>query len=118
MMKLLLFTSAVALLASVRALTADDKTPGFDKADVGKLPSGWKADRTGQGEGSVWKVIEDGTAPSKKGYALAQTAEGPSPLFNLCVAEDTKFKDVEISVAFKAVKGKIDQGGGVVWRYH
>jgi hypothetical protein len=89
----------------------------FGKADVGKLPAGWKADRTGKGEGSVWKVVADKTAPSGTGYALAQTAEGPGPLFNLCVVNEGKFKDVEVSVAFKAIRGKRDQGGGIVWRY-
>jgi hypothetical protein len=38
-------------------------------------------------------------------------------LFNLCVANDTNRKDVEASVSFKANTGKIDQGGGLVWRY-
>ncbi len=38
-------------------------------------------------------------------------------MFNLCVAEDTSFKDGELSVAFKAIKGEKDQGGGIVWRY-
>lgn len=89
----------------------------FTKEDVGKLPTGWKAGKTGEGEGSVWKVIEDATAPSKSGVVLAQTAEGPGPLFNLCVVEDSNRLDVEASVAFKAVKGKKDQGGGILWRY-
>jgi hypothetical protein len=31
--------------------------------------------------------------------------------------EDTKYTDVEVSVAFKAIAGKRDQGGGIVWRY-
>src|SRR5262249_45717504 len=108
-----------ALLGTSLLLAAQDKARSFQfgKGDVGKVPAGWKADKTGKGEGSVWKVVEDKTAPSKKGYALAQTAEGPSSLFNLCVAEDTKYKDVEVSVAFKAIAGKRDQGGGIVWRY-
>ncbi len=38
-------------------------------------------------------------------------------MFNLCVADDTKYKDVEVMVAFKAIKGEKDQGGGIVWRY-
>jgi hypothetical protein len=38
-------------------------------------------------------------------------------LFNICVADDTSYKDVELIVAFKAVAGKKDQGGGFVWRY-
>jgi len=62
-------------------------------------------------------VVEDRTAPSKTGFVLAQTARGPRRLFNLCVVKDSSYKDVEIEVAFKANRGKIDQGGGVVWRY-
>jgi hypothetical protein len=87
------------------------------KDDAGKLPGGWKADRAGEGKGSEWKVVADKTAPSKGGYVLAQTAKGPSRLFNLCVLEKSSFTDGEVSVRIKAVAGKIDQGGGVVWRY-
>src|SRR5437588_8800155 len=98
---------------------ADEKTRSFrfSKADIGKVPSGWKAEKTGRGEGSVWQVVEDETAPSKSGYALAQTAKSPGGLFNICVALDTKYKDVELSVSFKAIAGDGDQGGGFVWRY-
>jgi 3-keto-disaccharide hydrolase len=89
----------------------------FTKADLDKVPTGWKVARTGTGEGSVWKVVEDKSAPSRSGFALAQAAESPGTMFNLCVAEGTSFKDVEISISFKANAGKKDQGGGVVWRY-
>lgn len=98
---------------------ADDPVTAikFGKADEGKIADGWTAAKTGKAEGSVWKVVADSTAPSKSGYALAQIAIGPSRLFNLCVLDKSSYKDVEISVAFKAVKGDIDQGGGVMWRY-
>jgi hypothetical protein len=89
----------------------------FNKDDAGKVPAGWTADKTGKGEGSVWKVVEDQSGPSKTGFVLAQTAESPGAMFNLCVAEKPMLKDVEVSVAFKAVKGEKDQGGGIVWRY-
>ena len=89
----------------------------WTKDDLGKLPAGWKAAQTGEGEGSVWKIVADDTAPSKSGFVLAQTAASPRPLFNLCVAEEGDYKDVEVQVAFKAVRGKEDQGGGIVWRY-
>jgi Domain of Unknown Function (DUF1080) len=109
---------AALLFTAVHASASDEtKTFTFSKDDVGKLPMGWKADKTGLGEGSVWKVVADETTPSKSGYALAQTAEGPSKFFNLCIAEDAQFTDLEIAVEFKAVKGKEDQGGGVVWRF-
>src|SRR5207237_689843 len=101
------------------AAWADDKerTVKFSKEDVGKVPAGWAAAQTGKGEGSVWKVVADDTAPSKTGFVLAQTAAGPGALFNLCVKQDSSFRDVELRVAFKAVRGAMDQGGGFVWRY-
>lgn len=100
-------------------LVAAESTPRwrFTKKDLGKVPAGWKAAQTGKGEGSVWKVVADDSAPSRSGFVLAQTAESPPGLFNLCVVEDGVYKDVEAQVAFKAVRGKIDQGGGIVWRY-
>lgn len=114
-------TAAVTIFAlAATVLRADDsgvRAFKFSKDDVGKIPAGWKAERTGKGEGSVWKIVEDDTAPSRSGVALAQTAESPGGVFNICLAQDTKYKDVELSVAFKAVAGKQDQGGGFVWRY-
>jgi len=88
----------------------------FEDADLGKLPPGWSAAKTGEGDGSLWKVVEDKSAPSGA-RVVAQLAKGPGPLFNLCVADGAKLQDLEVSVAFKAVDGKVDQGGGVVWRY-
>jgi hypothetical protein len=95
------------------------QTTNFEptQSDVGKLPAGWNVAHTGTGEGSVWKVVADDTAPSKSGYVLAQTAESPSKFFNLCVADKPSVRDIALCVGFKAVKGKEDQGGGLVWRY-
>jgi hypothetical protein len=109
----------VVVIAGTVLPAAEDEPRAFrfQKEDVGKVPAGWKADKTGKGEGSVWKVVADDTAPSGAGLVLAQTTEGPSSLFNLCVAQDTNYQDVEVSVAFKANEGKKDQGGGIVWRY-
>src|SRR6266702_7858056 len=85
------FMVMVALLGTA-LLAAEGKTRAlrFSKDDVGKLPAGWKAEKTGKGEGSVWKIVADDTAPSKSGYALAQTSESPGGLFNLCVADGPK----------------------------
>jgi uncharacterized protein (TIGR03067 family) len=117
MKELCLMGLALAVGGSAFAVDPKPLTLRFGKEDLDKVPAGWKADKTGKGEGSVWKVVADPTAPSKSGYVLAQTAESPSALFNLCVAEKTDAKDLEVKVSFKAVKGKADQGGGIVWRY-
>jgi hypothetical protein len=111
-------TAAVGAFVGATLLAADDKvrTVKFSKSDAGKVPAGWKAAQTGRGK-SVWKVVADDTAPSKAGYVLAQTTADRDALFNLCVADEPSLKDVEVTVAFKAIKGKKDQGGGIVWRY-
>ena len=106
----------VVLAGGVMAEEPKATTHDFETAKVGEVPKGWTVARTGTGEGSVWKVVEDKTAP-KGPKVLAQTADSPAAMFNLCVADDARFADVEVSVSFKAVEGKKDQGGGVVWRY-
>src|SRR5207244_11177546 len=101
-------TMVVVIALACAVVFADEgkaRTFKFTKNDAGKLPNGWKAEKTGKGQGSVWKVVADETAPSKSGYVLAQTAESPNAVFNICVAEDTSYKDVELSVAFKAIAG-------------
>src|SRR5262245_20248731 len=111
--------SGCLLLMLAGVVVADESTAvkhDFQAATVGTVPKGWTVARTGEGDGSDWKVTEDKTAP-KGSKVLAQIAESPGAMFNLCVADDASFTDVEVTVAFKAVKGKKDQGGGVVWRY-
>jgi 3-keto-disaccharide hydrolase len=103
-------TAAVLLLA-----VAGSARWNFEDATVGRLPKGWSAAKTGRGPGSVWKVVDDQTANKSK--ALAQTSsEGPNPLFNLCIADESRFRNLDMSVSLKAVTGKLDQGGGLVWR--
>jgi hypothetical protein len=115
--KQMLALFVVLLLAGAGRVEEKTKALAFDKADLGKTPGGWKTPDTGKGAAGEWKVQADKTAPSKSGYVLTQTASSPRALFNLCVAETPSVQDVELSVAFKALEGKVDQGGGVVWRY-
>jgi hypothetical protein len=84
---------------------------------LGELPKGWLAAKTGQGPGSVWKVLEDKSAPAGTKVLAQTSSEAPNRLFNLCVADATKYTDLDLTVTLKAMRGKIDQGGGPVWRY-
>jgi len=85
----------------------------FEKEQVGKIAQGFKSYRTGKGKLGVWKVFAD-----NKNKVLAQMSkENSGRHFNLAVAEDGKYSDLQLSVKFKGVEGKEDQGGGPVWRY-
>ena len=108
--------SATMVLA-LAALLADPFAWSFEDATTGKLPHGWSAHRTGFGAGNVWKVAEDPRANSGR-HVLAQTSsDGPRPLFNVCVCDESNFKDLDLSLVVKAVQGEIDRGGGPVWRF-
>jgi hypothetical protein len=109
----------LCVLVVLMLVAAEDKARAwrFTKAAEGKVPKGWKVDKTGMGEGTSWKVLADATAPSGAGYVLAQVGKSPNAVFNLCVAEGTSYQNLELKVAFKANEGELDRGGGLVWRY-
>lgn len=89
----------------------------FEDAKEGALPAKWTEAKTGDGPGSVWRIVKS-KRDDQPTLALSQTSsEGPKPLYNLCVLAEEKRADVDLSVDVYAVKGEIDQGGGLVWRY-
>jgi len=89
----------------------------FDSAAVGQLPADFSTALTGGGGPVTWVVKEDPTAPSG-GKVLAQTSTDKTDYrFPLCIYDKFTAKDVEVSVKFKAVAGKVDQAAGLVARY-
>jgi len=98
------------LIGAVLAAGAPE-TINFDKEDVGKPPSGWTATQTGSGQ-AKWAIVQDDTAPSKPNV-LKQSGQATYPV---CLKDDTSLKDGFVEVKFKALSGKEDQAGGVVWR--
>ncbi len=80
----------------------------------------------------MWTFEDDATGSAPKGFSpavgewtvvnadggkvLAQSAKNANSVFNVVLVDDTKAKDVDISVKVKALAGESDQGGGLVWR--
>jgi hypothetical protein len=81
----------------------------FDSEKAGSISGGF------MNEIGDWKIVADGSAPSKPNV-LAQLAKNERPVFNVALADETSYTDVNITVKLKSIDGKIDQGGGVVWR--
>ena len=94
------------------AMETHAQTEHFDKTEIGALPPGWKTGVTGEGTGH-WAVEEDASAPSSP-RVLRQTGRGTFPW---AVKEDIKAANGFVEVKFKAISGKEDQAGGVVWRW-
>lgn len=93
------------------------KLYNFEATQEGKIPEGWSAAVTGRGPNSQWQIQKMAHAPSVP-HVLVQVAQPDvSYHFNVAVDDNSDYSDVEMSVWLKPLKGKIDQGGGLVWRY-
>ena len=100
------------IAAEVQAVSSDTLF-SFGNYPVGQTPAGWAEALTGRGKVCRWEIVND-----QGNKVLAQlSSETPDYRFNLIVNNTLSYKNVEISVRFKGVKGRGDQGGGPVWRY-
>jgi hypothetical protein len=85
---------------------------GFDADRIGVVPAGWIAGVTGKGT-HRWAVEADPGAPSPP-HVLRQSGTGDFPW---CVKRDVALADGFVEVRFKALGGRQDRAGGVVWRW-
>ena len=109
MLRSLFAIVGVLLLATSLAAQGGKESWNFDTDIPGTIAKGFT------NEVGEWKVVADPSAPSQPNV-LAQLAENSGSTFNVTLLGDTNYKDLEISVRMKAVAGKEDQGGGLVWR--
>lgn len=114
------FTALLALTAALVATYAPaqsvKRTWNFDQDPVGKLPRNFTSALTGQGTIGQWAVTKDDSAPSPPNV-LAQTSTDPTDYrFPLAIVGDTDYRDLALSVKFKTISGKVDQGAGLVFR--
>jgi len=115
----IVFLSMVLFLTSYSQTDLKSSVEGntsfsFENYKVGEIPQGWSQYYTGkEGEKPNWKVIND-----NGNQVLAQLSQdNPNYHFNDIVFDALQAKDVELSVRLKGVKGKMDQGGGFIWRF-
>ena len=108
------------LLMSTPQLTVGAAKPlvyNFDSDSASKPPAHFSFARTGQGSEGTWVVKQDPTAPSKPNVLAQTSTDATDYRFPLAIAEEGSYKDVDVSVKFKAVAGQVDQAGGIVFRY-
>lgn len=112
--------SAVGVLFFFITLTGpllgQSRTWTFASDKLGSSPAGFSFARTGKGEEGKWEVRADPSAPSLPNV-LAQVSNDPTDYrFPVALAEGTSYTDLALSVRFKTVSGKLDQGAGLVFR--
>ncbi len=82
---------------------------------VGTAPAEFDFGRTGQGAPAQWAVVADASAA--RGHAIEQTSIDTTDYrFPLAIHKQVSAGNVDVTVRFKAVAGKVDQAGGIVVR--
>src|SRR5207249_4842249 len=107
--------ACVVLSTGIVAMATQPVKIDFEKDEVGKAPRAFSFALTGQGKAGVWVVQRDDAA---HGNVVVQTdSDRTDYRFPLAIYNEFSAKDVDLSVQFKAISGKGDQGAGLVWRY-
>src|SRR5260370_6162557 len=128
------FAAVLLVLASLAACNDEDAVPAapeapasqqaagrqfvynFDTDTTGQMPTKFHSAKTGGGAQEKWTVIADPTAPSKANVVAQTSNDKTDYRFPLLIADDGSFKDLDLSVKFKAVSGSVDRAGGLVFR--
>lgn len=88
----------------------------FDGDPVDKLPARFYTALTGQGATGLWVVKADPSAPSQPNVLAQLSTDKTDYRFPLAIADEGSFKDLALSVKFKAVSGNVDRAAGMVFR--
>jgi hypothetical protein len=106
---------AVACLGTAGLTQTGVTMIAIDKMTVGAVPADFEFARTGQGGPAQWTVAADATAAG--GRAIEQTSTDRTDYrFPLAIYQKTSGQNVDLTVHFKAVAGKVDQAGGIAVR--
>lgn len=105
----ILFVVGVGVMAGAATRTVD-----FSQDTVDQPPKGFEFGYTGgAGKPGKWVVQVDGG-----NKVLAQTdPDSTRSRFPVAVLSDISAMDVDVSVRFKPISGRVDQAAGLVWRY-
>ena len=110
-----LLLAAASVAPALSAEAQQRIAVALGNAQPGQLPEGFRVARTGQGPPSAWAVVDDPSVPA--GRVLAQTsADQTDYRFPLAIYDAVNARDVEVTVRFKAVAGRVDRAGGIVVR--
>ena len=89
----------------------------FDGMAENTAPAGFLIALTGEGGAPVWMVQDQKESESASKIVVQSSSKTKNYRFPLCIYDDFVARDVEVSVRFRSMSGRIDQAGGLVWRY-
>jgi hypothetical protein len=119
------FIQLISTACLVACILAYAKAPGYTQTGAtmiametmtaGAAPADFEFARTGHGGPSRWVVVDDATAASERAIEQSSTDRADFR-FPLAVYQPVTAKNVDVSIRFKPVAGKVDQAGGIAVR--
>jgi Domain of Unknown Function (DUF1080) len=105
---------ALVVLGMTLAVHGATRKVDFSDDAVGQAPKGFEFGHTAKvGTPGKWVVQSEG---SNK-YLAQVDVDNTRSRFPVAVIADVKAADVDLSVRFKPVSGRVDQAAGLVWRF-
>jgi hypothetical protein len=98
-------------------MPASAQVLGFERDAPGKPPAGFTAALTGQGRPGAWQVQATSDAAEGRQVVVQTDADSTNYRFPVLVYDGAVAADVDLSVRFEPVSGRVDQAAGLVWRY-
>jgi hypothetical protein len=107
-------TIVLTWVLALAVVTAASRTVDFNQDATDQPPKGFEFGHTaGVGQPGKWIVQAEG---SNK-FLVQTDADSTRSRFAVAVLSDVSAADVDLSVRFKPVSGRVDQAAGLVWRY-
>lgn len=111
------FCLLIGLAAIAAAQMPSRRVIDFEADRVGQPAAGFTLALTGSGRPGIWQVMKDAAAPERSNILAQTDTDTTSYRFPVAVLNDVIAKDVDLSVRFRPVSGRVDQAAGLVWRY-
>ena len=104
----------LSLVVGMALAHGQTRTSDFTQDTAGQPPKGFEFGHTAKtGAPGKWVVQADGTDK----YLAQLDADSTRSRFPVAVRTDVNAADVDLSVRFRPVSGRVDQAAGLVWRF-
>ena len=113
-MKMIKLFMAVAAFGATVIVQGASRKIDFSDDAVGQPPKGFEFGYTAKA-GAPGKWIVEAEGANK--YLAQVDAESTRARFPVAVVSDISAADLDLSVRFRPISGRVDQAAGLVWRY-
>lgn len=89
----------------------------FETVPPGHLPPDFVVTQTNGGQPPHWAVQKDPQATSGSKVLAQLNTDTTRARFPLCIYENLNAKDLDVSVQYRAISGRVDEAAGIVVRF-